>query len=94
MWGIRWAIQQTLKINGFERITPYSIRCSSATALLLHGMGIGYISALLGHAEIRTTQLYLHVKLHELQRELNHKHPRRVMETTYTKTTEEEHDEV
>ena len=94
VWGIRWAIQQTLKRNGFACITPYSLRCSAATALLLNGMGIGYISALLGHTEIRTTQLYLHVKLHELRNELNHKHPRRVMERLYTKTTEEENDEV
>jgi site-specific recombinase XerD len=76
VWGIRWAIQETLRLSGLKPIKPYSLRSTAATALLLNGMGIAYISKLLGHADIRTTQLYLHVKTLELKRELAQKHPR------------------
>jgi len=76
VWGIRWAIQQSLRLSGFEPIKPYSLRSTAATALLLNGMGIGYISKMLGHTEIRTTQVYLRVQTLDLKKELQKKHPR------------------
>ncbi len=76
VWGIRWAIQETLRLNGLQPIKPYSIRSTAATALLLNGMSIAYISKLLGHSDIRTTQIYLKVKTLELKNELDQKHPR------------------
>ena len=76
VWGIRWAIQETLRLNGLQPIKPYSLRSTAATALLLNGMSIAYISKLLGHADIRTTQIYLNVKLKDLKKELSQKHPR------------------
>ena len=75
-WGIRSAIQQTLQISGLQPIKPYSLRSTAATALLLNGMSIAYISALLGHADIRTTQRYLRVKVNALKNELMRNHPR------------------
>jgi len=76
VWGVRWAIQQSLRLSGLKPIKPYSLRSSAATALLLNGMGIGYISTLLGHTEIRTTQIYLRVQTLDLKKELEKKHPR------------------
>ena len=80
VWGVRWAIRQTLESSGFTPTKPYSLRHAAATALLHNGMGVGYISSLLGHAEIRTTQIYLNLKTRELQREIQAKHPRKAFE--------------
>jgi len=76
VYGIRWAIQETLRLSGFKPIKPYSLRSTAATALLLNGMNVAYISKLLGHTDIRTTQIYLHIKTTQLQKELLIKHPR------------------
>jgi integrase/recombinase XerD len=75
-WGIRSAIQKTLRISRLQPIKPYSLRSTAATALLLNGMSIAYIGALLGHADIRTTQRYLRVKVNALKNELMRSHPR------------------
>ena len=69
-------IQKTLRLSGFRSIKTYSLRSTAATALLLNGMSIAYISKLLGHSDIRTTQIYLHIKTIQLQKELSTKHPR------------------
>jgi len=76
VWGIRWVVWQTLKRSGFTPIKPSCLRSSAATALLESGMGVMHISKLLGHVEIRTTQLYLNIQTRELKTVLQHKHPR------------------
>ena len=75
-YGIRSVIQKTLIKNNLPPIKPYSLRSTAATALLLNGMSIVYISSLLGHNDIRTTQVYLKVKTHQLKRVLLKHHPR------------------
>ena len=89
VWGIRWAIQKTLEQSGFDPIKPYALRHSAATALLHNGMGVGYISNLLGHVEIRSTQLYLNVNARELAREIQAKHPRATFEKRLSQSTQE-----
>ena len=76
VWGVRWAIQETLRRSGNKSIKPYSLRVTSATHLLLNGMNIVCISKLLGHSSIKTTRGYLHVDLKNLKQEINAKHPR------------------
>ncbi len=80
VWGVRWAIQETLRRSRIKPIKPYSLRVTSATHLLLNGMSIVYISKLLGHSSIKTTQGYLHIDLKQLKQEINAKHPRMRME--------------
>ncbi len=80
VWGVRWAIQETLRRSRIKPIKPYSLRVTSATHLLLNGMNIVYISKFLGHSSIKTTRGYLHVDLKQLQQEINAKHPRVRME--------------
>ncbi len=80
VWGVRWAIQETLRRSRIKPIKPYSLRVTSATHLLLNGMNIVYISKLLGHSSIKTTRGYLHVDLEHLKQEINTKHPRVRME--------------
>jgi len=82
-YGIRSAIRETLRKSGFKPIKPYSLRSTAATTLLVNGMSIAYISALLGHTDIKTTQTYLRVKTKELQHELAHKHPRLFLEEQF-----------
>ena len=94
VWGIRWAIQEALKKSGINPIKPYSLRSTAAIALLLNGMSIAYISKLLGHTDIRTTQIYLKVKTVELKNELAQKHPRFTFEKQRKNTKEAEKNEV
>ena len=74
-----------LRAGGLRPIKPSSLRATAATGLLSNGMDIGYISKLLGHAEVRTTQLYLRVWPQELARVMAERHPRRA----FTEDTEE-----
>jgi len=76
VWGVRWAIQETLRLSGFTPFKPYAVRASAATALLVNGMSVAHIRKLLGHAELRTTQIYLNIQTHELKRLLEERHPR------------------
>jgi integrase/recombinase XerD len=73
---VRYMIQRTLLLCGLKPIKPYSIRGTAATQLLLNGMPVEYIRNLLGHTELRTTQIYLKVERHELDKVLKEKHPR------------------
>jgi integrase/recombinase XerD len=76
VWGIRWAIQQTLRLSGFTPFKPYVVRASAATALLMNGMSVAHIRKLLGHAEMRTTQIYLNISTLEIKKILEERHPR------------------
>jgi integrase/recombinase XerD len=82
VWGIRWVVRQTLQRSGFTPIKPSCLRSSAATALLENGMGVVHISKLLGHVEIRTTQLYLNVQTRMLKTVLRQKHPRESWKAT------------
>ena len=76
VWGLRSAIRMTLIRSGFEPFPPYSLRHAAASALLSHGMDVAHIRELLGHMELRTTQIYLKIHLNELREQLAAKHPR------------------
>ncbi len=80
VYGVRWAIQETLRRSGIKPIKPYSLRGSAATHLLLGGMSVLHIRKLLGHENVSTTQYYLDLKLKELKKKLSEKHPRRRIE--------------
>ena len=74
---IRKAIQRIAKKAGIERkITPHQLRHSFATHLLEAGVDLRTIQALLGHEDIKTTQIYTKVALPALYRAIQ------ILETT------------
>lgn len=51
-------------------LTPHRFRHSAATLLVEEGIGIRMVQALLGHASLRTTEIYVRVSNHALRRAL------------------------
>jgi site-specific recombinase XerD len=60
--GVRWIVREARKHSGIQKeVTTHSLRHSYATHLLEQGLDIISIKELLGHADIQTTLVYLHV---------------------------------
>lgn len=60
--GLSWVMREALKKTGIKKeVSLHSLRHSYATHLLEEGVNILFIKELLGHADIATTMIYLHV---------------------------------
>ncbi len=62
-----------------KTISPHTLRHSFATALLRGGADLRVIQALLGHANIGTTEIYTHMDDESLRQEILLHHPRNQM---------------
>ncbi len=60
--GVQWAIKQARKECGIKKhITSHCLRHTYATHLLEMGLDIMSLKDLLGHSNVQTTMMYLHI---------------------------------
>jgi integrase/recombinase XerD len=59
-----------------RRVSPHKLRHSFATHLLAGGADLRAVQAMLGHADVATTQIYTHVDTTQARRLYDRFHPR------------------
>jgi len=71
--GYKYLAQVCQKLSVYTGIkfTPHVLRHTAATEMLNQGIDIYKVSKILGHSDIKTTTIYLHVATENLQKSLN-----------------------
>ena len=74
--------QAAANIGLKKKISPHTFRHSFATHLLENGANLRAIQMMLGHENITTTEIYVHVEKSYLREVLEKFHPRQKMSFT------------
>ena len=79
LWTI---INQYATIANLKNVSPHTLRHSFATHLLENGAETTHVQALLGHAHITTTAVYLHCTHAHVRKTYDSHHPRATASTS------------
>jgi len=75
-------IKQQATLAGITKtISPHTLRHSFATALLEGGADLRAIQVMLGHENIGTTEIYTHIDMSTLRRQILEHHPRNMRQS-------------
>lgn len=77
--GLQLILKQIINQSGETfKIHPHMLRHAFATTLLNHGADLRVVQELLGHAHLKSTQIYTHVSSEKIRESYRDKHPRMV----------------
>lgn len=75
--GLQKILNNIIERSGEHyQISPHTLRHACATTLLNNGADLRVVQELLGHAHLKTTQIYTHVSIKTLTNKVNQIHPR------------------
>lgn len=86
--GLYKKIKRLAEKAGIEpaRVRPHVLRHTFATLAIRRGLSLPSLQRLLGHSDIRTTQVYLHLTIDDIKREYDEKMREALEETSKTCT--------
>ena len=74
---VRYEVEKCLsRVSTLKKRTPHVLRHTFATAMLNNGAGLKSVKDLLGHADLKTTEVYTHATYEQLKKVYHRAHPR------------------